>query len=355
MSTIKDVARLAGVSKALVSRYLNGKTGVGEESRARIAQAICELNYTPNALARSLVTQRSYSVGVLMELIATEFSVPLLRGLELGAQEAPEGEKYTLIYTSSFGDVERKKRQLEYLTRGRVDGIIIYGSQVCNDELIIRLTDTGFPCVLIENDLGAANCDRIVIDNVGGAYAATEHLIQHGHKKIAHIAGNMNLKITVERMQGYINALQNHGIPVDRDLLAFPDFSALPENRRQPIGWQTVFIEQGYEEMKRMLERGAVPDGVFFATDFSAFGAMRALEEAGLRVPEDVSFIGFDEEISMAAQMGFRPITSMRQPLEEAGYQGAQMCLRRLEHPDHPYRRMELKTTLIDHGTVSER
>lgn len=355
MSTIKDVAQLAGVSKALVSRYLNGRPGVGEKNRERIADAIRELNYTPNALARSLVTQRTYSVGVLMELIATDFSIPLLRGLEIGAQEAPAGENYTLIYTSSFGDVDRKKRQLEYLTRGRVDGIIIYGSQVCNDELIIQLTETGFPCVLIENDLAAAKCDRIVIDNVGGAFAATEHLIQCGHRKIAHIAGNMNLKITVERMQGYINALQHYGIPVQRDLLVFPDFSALPENRRQPIGWQTVFIEQGYVEMKHMLSKGIVPDAVFFATDFSAFGAMTALEEAGLRVPEDVSFIGFDEELGTAAQMGYRPITSMRQPLEAAGYQGAQMCLRRLENPDHPLERMELQTMLVDHGTVRER
>ncbi len=355
MSTIKDVAQLAGVSKALVSRYLNGKAGVSGQSRERIAEAIQALNYTPNALARSLVTQRTYSVGVLMELMATDFAVPLLRGLELGAQDAPDGEKYTLIYTSSFGDVERKKRQLEYLTRGRVDGVIIYGSQVCNDDLIIRLAETRFPFVLIENDLSAAQTDRIVIDNVGGAFAATEHLIAQGHRKIAHIAGNMNLKITVDRMQGYINALQYHGMPVDRNLIVFPDFSALPANRRQPIGWHTVFFDQGYLEMKRMLERGIVPDALFFATDISAFGAVRALEEAGLRVPGDVSIIGFDDEIGLAAQLGVRPVTSMRQPLQEAGYHSAQMCLRRLEHPEQPTERLELKTTLIDRGTTGPR
>lgn len=354
-TTIKDVAELAGVSKALVSRYLNGKAGVGEQSREKIVEAITALNYTPNALARSLVTQKTYSIGVLMELLDSDVALSLLRGLELGAQEAPDGDKYTLIYTSSFGDVERKKRQLTYLTHGRADGVIIFGSQVRNDDLIIRLAEMKFPFVLIENDLSAAQTDRVVIDNVGGAFAATEYLIQRGHRRIAHIAGNMNLKITVDRMQGYINALQYHNMPVKRNRIVFADFSALPDNRRQPIGWEKVFIDQGYVEMKRMLERGDAPDAVFFPTDFLAFGAMKALEEAGLRVPEDVSLIGFDNEIAVAARHGMRPITSMQQPLEEAGYHAAQMCLRRVEDPQKAIERIVLQTELKDHGTVGVR
>ena len=354
-STINDVAELAGVSKALVSRYLNGKAGVGEQSREKIVKAINALNYTPNALARSLATQKTYSIGVLMELLDSDVALSLLRGLEMGVEQAPEGDKYTLIYTSSFGDVERKKRQLAYLTQGRVDGVIIFGSQVCNDDLIIRLSKTYFPFVLIENDLSAAQTDRIVVDNVGGAFAATQRLIELGHRRIAHIAGNMNLKITVDRMQGYINALQYHNMPVDRNLIVFPDFSALPDNRRQPIGWEKVFVDQGYVEMKRMLENGLAPDAVFFPTDFLAFGAIKALEEAGLRVPEDISLIGFDNEIAVAARMGTRPITSMQQPLEEAGYHAVQLCLRRVEDPRKATERIVLKTELKDHGTVCAR
>lgn len=354
-TTISDVAALAGVSKALVSRYLNGKTGVGEQSRKRIIEAINTLNYTPNALARSLVTQKTYSIGVLLELIDSDVAISLIKGLELGALDAPGGDKYTLIYTSSFGDIERKKRQMNYLTQGRADGVIIFGSQVYNDELIIRLSQTNFPLVLIENDLSAAQTDRIVIDNVGGAFEATQHLIRQGHRRIAHIAGNMNLKTTVDRMQGYINALQYHNLPVDRNMIVFPDFSALPDNRRQPIGWETVFMEQGYVEMKRILERGDVPDAVFLPTDFLAFGAMRALAEAGLRVPEDVSLIGYDNEIAVAARLGIRTVTSVQQPLEQAGFQAAQLCLRRVEDPQKATERIVLKTMLMDHGTVRER
>ena len=143
-TTIKDVAQLAGVSKALVSRYLNGKAGVSEASRKRIVEAINELHYTPNALARSLVTQKTYSIGVLLELMDSDVAFSLIKGLELGVQGAPDGSDYTLIYTSSFGDLERKKRQLTYLTQGRADGVIIFGSQIYNDELIIRLSK-GWP------------------------------------------------------------------------------------------------------------------------------------------------------------------------------------------------------------------
>lgn len=353
MSTIKDVAEMAGVSKALVSRYLNGKVGVSEQSRKRISEAIYTLNYTPNALARSLVTQKTHTIGVLLELMASDFVVPLLSGLERGAQDAPGGDKYTLIYTSSFGDVDRKKRQLEYFTQGRVDGIIIYGSQVCNDELIIHLAETHFPFVLIENDLSAAKTDRIVIDNVGGAFTATEHLIKLGHRRIAHIGGNMNLKITVDRMQGYVNALQYYGLTVDRNLIIFPDFSEFADGRRQPFGWQSIFVDRGYVEMKKLIDSGNIPDAVFFATDISAFGAMRALQEAGLRVPEDVSIIGFDDEVSLASKLGVRPVTSMQQPLEEVGYHSTQMCLRRLEQPQQPIERLELKTKMIQRNTTA--
>lgn len=354
-STINDVAEMAGVSKALVSRYLNGKTGVSKRSSEKIVKAIDTLNYTPNALARSLVTQKTNSIGVLMELMDSDVALSVLRGMELGAQEMPEAEQYTLIYTSSFGNVERRTRQLNYLTQGRADGVIIFGSQVYNDDLIIRLAQTKFPFVLIENDLSAAKTDRVMVDNVGGAFAATEYLIEHNHKKIAHIAGNMNLKITMDRMQGYINALQYHHLPVDRDLIAFPDFSALPENRRQPIGWETVFFEQGYVEMKRMLERGNIPDAVFFPTDFLAFGARKALEEAGLSAPKDVSFIGCDNEIAVAARLGVQPVTSMQQPLEEAGYHAVQLCLRRVTNPQKEMERIVLKTEMKDHGTVIDR
>lgn len=354
-ATIKDVAERAKVSKALVSRYLNGKPGVSQESRAKIAKAIGELHFTPNALARSLVTQKTHTIGVMMEVLDSDPALSVLRGLENGMQEHDAGDQYTLIYTCSFGDVERKKRQLQYLTQGRADGVIMFGSQTSNDELISRLAETEFPIVLIENDLSSARVDRVLVDNVGGAFEATEALLRTGHKKIAHIAGNMNLKITMDRMQGYVQALQYYSVPVERELISFPDFSAQLGRQRQPMGWETIFVEQGYMEMKRMLSKGILPDALFVPTDFLAFGAMRALKEASLRVPEDVSIIGFDNEINVGARLGYPPITSVMQPLREAGSKAVGLCLDRILDPGRAMERIMLKTSLADHGTVLKR
>ncbi len=354
-ATIKDVAERAGVSKALVSRYLNGKNGVSQENRNRIADAIQELRYTPNALARSLVTQKTFTIGVLMEALDTEPALAVLRGLEKGIQSVPGGEQYTLIYTNSFGDVERKERQLRYLTQGRADGVIIFGSQICNDELIARLAETEFPVVLIENDLSSVSTDRVLVDNVGGAFSATETLIQTGHRRIAHIAGNMNLKITMDRMHGYLQALQYHGVQIDNSLIAFPDFSSLPVHQRQPMGWESLFVDQGYAEMKHMLDKNVIPDALFVPTDFLAFGAIRALREKSLRVPEDVSIIGFDNEIAMAARLECPPVSSVVQPLQEAGSKAVELCLKRINDPGRVMERIILKTFMADHHTVANR
>ena len=354
-STIHDVAVKAGVSTALVSRVLNGKTGVSEKSREKIAAAIRELDYTPNLIARSLVTQRTYSIGVLMELLDSDVSLALLRGLEIGAQAVPGGDKYTLIYTNSFGNAARRIRHLNYLTQGRADGVIVFGSQLYNDELLLRLSKTRFPLVLIENDLKTIEADKVIVDSVGGAYAATEELIRKGHRKIAHIAGDINLKVTMDRMNGYVSAMQQYGIPVDKSMLIIPDYTDLPKDANQPIGYEKIFFNQGYLEMKRMLAKDIVPDALFVPTDFLGFGARKALEEAGLQVPRDVSMIGFDNEISVAARMMVRPITSMMQPLDRAGQEAIRLCVSRIEQPEREMERVVLPTALIDHGTVADR
>ena len=231
-TTIKDVAERAGVSKALVSRYLNGKTGVSKENRSRIAEAIQALHYTPNALARSLVTQKTFTIGVLMEVLDTDPALSVLRGLEHGMQQIPGGDQYTLIYTSSFGDVKRKARQLQYLTRGRADGIIIFGSQICNDELISRLAETEFPIVLIENDLSAARADRVLVDNVGGAFEATETLIRAGHSVV--VADNLSNSSPAALLFSHRELLMSQA--------ARPVPSNSPPFRDVPLTWLPVLI-----------------------------------------------------------------------------------------------------------------
>jgi DNA-binding LacI/PurR family transcriptional regulator len=356
MATIKDVAERAGTSTTLVSRYLNGQKGVSEASKKKIMEAIRELNYRPNGIARSLVLQKTHSIGIVLDNLCAPFAARLIRGLEQGAGAFDKDNNYNVLYCSSNGDMQKKKDQVQFLTQGRVDGIIIYGSLSSDDAIINQLADSAFPFLLIENDINGADIDKVVIDNMEGAYQATEYLIRQGHKRIAHVAGNMNLKITLERLNGYIRALQDNQIPVDQDLIWYPDLSSAGcsispvSNYRGDI----TYYEAGYTEMKRMLDkRIMMPDAIFFATDISAFGAIKALEEAGIKVPEDVSVIGFDDESPGDYGSSCRPITTMRQPLQEAGFIGIKTLIHSILHPEFPKERVVLKTELIIRDSCS--
>jgi LacI family transcriptional regulator len=349
MSTIKDVAQLAGLSKTLVSRYINNQKGVGPESQQKILSAIKELNYRPNGIARSLVLQKTHTVGIVVDDLCATFIFKLIEGLEHGAEDFDRDDQYNVIFCNSNGDIHRKERHIQFLTQGRVDGIVIYGSLVHDDTLIHDLAQANFPFILIENDIEGVDVNKIVIDNIGGAFNATEHLIKLGHRRIAHIGGNMNLKITLDRMNGYVRALQKYNVPVDQNLIVFPDFSSVEEEERRhdETHSQFLFYDRGYAEMKKLIAKGQVPDAIFFATDLSAFGAIRALEEAGLKVPEDVSVIGFDDEVSAAGTFGCKPISTVRQPLKQAGYMGIQKLVASLNHPHAPKERLLLKTELV--------
>lgn len=350
LATIKDVAACAGVSKTLVSRYINGQSGVSAESGALIAAAIEKLDYRPNRLARSLVQRRTYCIGVSADDLSSTFIVPLVAGLEYGVSHAEAAQEYTVIYTNSCGDYEKKKRQLNFLTQGHADGLIVYGSSIPEDDLTRQLAAARFPLVLIENDLDL-NVSKVLIDNAAGAFAAVTHLIRLGHRKIAHFGGDINLRITLDRMNGFTRAMQAHGIRIEPDWMVFPTITE-QDNWHQNGQARAIFYEQGYAAMKRLIEQNRIPTAIFFATDIAAFGAVRALREAGLRLPEDVSVIGFDDESSAAALYGAQPITSMRQPLHEAGDAAVRLMIERLENPAVQPAVRHLPAQLIDRGTT---
>lgn len=262
------------------------------------------------------------------------------------------------MYCSSNGDIQKKQRHVTFLSQGRVDGIIIYGSLVTDDDIILSLSQSGFPFILIENDFDGAEVNKVVIDNVDGAYRATQYLIGLGHRRIAHITGNINLKITLDRLNGYMRALQDAQIPIDPSLIIYPDFTAYAEmeSSTQAIDvWSTnTFFKCGYDSMKLLMNRKDGPDAVFFATDISAFGAIKAIEEMGLSVPEDISIIGFDDERPSDFGCQFEPISTVRQPLELAGYTGIKQIIHSIEHPDDPKTRIVLNTELVIRNSCRE-
>ncbi len=354
MSTIKDVAEYAGVSKTLVSRYINKQSGVGAETGERIAEAIQKLNYRPNALARSLIQRRTYCIGVAVDDLSSTFIVPLIDGFEQGVSGISSPREYNVLYTNSCGDIQKKQRQLDFLTQGHVDGVVIYGSFIPEDDLVRHLAASNFPLVLIENSLQDLNVNKVLIDNVGGAFAATEHLIMQGHRKIAHFGGDMNLKVTLDRMNGYVQALQKYGIRVTPEMMFFPNLSE-DDNWRKNSAARSLFYNCGYEQMKALIQKNQIPEAIFFATDISAYGAVQALTEAGLRVPEDVSIIGFDDESAASSLYDAAPVTTMRQPLREAGETGIRLLIQALENPGAPVESKMLYTQLIERGTTAPR
>lgn len=357
MATIKDVAERAGLSTTLVSRFLNGRSGVSPDSKRKIEAAIKELNYRPNGIARSLVLQKTQSIGIVLDNLGAPFAARLIAGLEQGAEDFDKENQYNVLFCSSNGDLQKKKRHVHYLTQGRVDGIIIYGSLTSDDTIIRELAETTFPFLLIENDMNNVDVDKVIIDNAEGAYRATEHLIKQGHRRIAHMAGNMNLKITLERMNGYIRALQDYHIPVRSELILHPTFETaerhLPQDRNSR-GDRSYYVA-GYKEMKKMIAGGDLPDAIFFASDISAFGAIQAMEEAGIRVPDDISVVGFDDENPADYECDCKPITTMRQPLYDLGYTGIKRLIAGIHDPELPKEKIVLKATLIVRDSCRQR
>lgn len=296
--------------------------------------------------------QKTHTIGVVLDSLRSTFNFKLIAGLEKGAEEFDTDNQYNIIYCSSNGDINKKQRHIEFLTQGRVDGLIIYGSMVSDDPLIANLAQTTFPFALIENDPYYIDTNKVGINNNESAIKATEYLINLGHKKIAHIGGNHMWRIMSDRAWGYKEALKIHGIEINEDLIVFPDFSQVPN---KSILDKSIYLDAGYQAMKQLLSLKERPDAVFFATDILAFGARKAVREAGLSVPEDISFFGVDDEKPADFDCNEEPISTMRQPLFEAGYYGIKSLIACIQSNGIKKERVELQMEFVDRGTCIQR
>ncbi len=310
------------------------------------------MNYRPSGIARSLVLQKTHTIGVVLDSLRSTFNFKLIAGLEKGAEEFDKENQYNIIYCGSNGDINQKQRHIEFLTQGRVDGLIIYGSMVSDDPLIANLAQTTFPFALIENDPYYIDTNKVGINNNVSALNATEYLIGLGHKRIAHIGGNRMFRIMSDRAWGYKEALKKHHLKINEELMVFPDFSKIPS---ESILDKSIYVDAGYQAMKQLLGLKEPPDAVFFATDILAFGAKKAVNEAGLSVPNDISFFGFDDEKPSEFGCNELPITTMRQPLYEAGYYGIKSLIACIQSNGTKKERIELQMEFVDRGTCIKR
>ncbi|KAB1947051.1 LacI family transcriptional regulator [Micromonospora sp. ALFpr18c] len=305
--TLEAVAARAGVSRATVSRVVNGSTTVAEPIREAVNRAVAELGYVPNLAARSLVTQRTDSIALVMPEAATRvFSDDqvfpgIIRGV---SQELEAADKQLVLMLA--GSPAGHHRVERYTTGRHVDGVL-FASLHGADPLPGTLARLGIPVVVSGRPLGDVPVPYVDVDHVGGVTAAVRHLIDSGRRRIATIAGPQDMVAGIERLTGYRTAVAAAGLP---ELIAVGDFTR----------------ESGGAAMRRLLAEHPDLDGVFAASDLMAHAALRTLREAGRRVPEDVAVVGFDD-IETAAYTE-PPLTTVRQPIVELGRRMTRQLLR---------------------------
>ncbi|MBC7099150.1 LacI family DNA-binding transcriptional regulator [Candidatus Bipolaricaulota bacterium] len=274
MATIRDVAARAGVSVATVSYVINGTKPVAPETAARVRRAMEELDYHPDASAQSLRTRTTHVIGVVVSDIANPFFATLVRGAEDCARE----HGYSLLICNTAEDLENERIYLSLLSRRRVDGLLLAPTGK-NDELIGRLIDRGMNIVFIDRTPPHLQAPAVLSQNEAGAYQATCHLIERGHRRIGIVLGLPDVSTTAERLRGYRRALAHYGLELDEDLLVY--------GRSQVAGAREACLA--------LLSRPNPPTAIFATNNLMTIGAMQAIRKLSLRCPEEVSVVGFDD------------------------------------------------------------
>lgn len=297
-ATIKDIAKVAGVSHMTVSRALNGSDAVTDETRERVLKIAAELNYRPNLQARSLVMNRKYSIGVVFSTLSS--AAPSFMQACLNGIYQTLAKDYNLV-------IKDLERGLEHFNLSRVDGIIFVSQQEGDDKFIDFALAQGTKLVVINRKVDRTALINVTADEISGAKLAVNFLIAHSCTKIALINGPSKIQSSVDRQLGYQQALSMHGMSIINDWVQDGKFS----------------IQGGYDAMNLLLQhKNNLPDGVFCANDEMAFGALKAINEAGLNVPKDIAIIGFND--SEMCQFTTPALTTIRKPIEEMARLGAE-------------------------------
>ena len=326
--TLEDIARQAGVSRSTVSRVINDRPNVREDVRKRVLQVIEDTGYHPNAAARSLASQRSWTIGLILpHSVSFFFTDPYYSHLTKGIAQACNQYDYTLALFLVASKQDEEGIFPRVSRRGLLDGVIIQSGHHGDQGIIGRMLDARIPLVVAGRPFRSDNVSYIDIDNVNAAYNAVGHLIRLGHQRIATITGPASSAVGIDRVEGYCKALVERGREVDEALILEGDFTETG----------------GYYAMQKLLS--AHPDAVFAASDVMAIGAMRAMRDAGLRVPEDIAIVGFDD-LPIAA-VSDAQLTTVRQPVVQFGVKAVEILIDLIENGLQPPRHIIMDTELV--------
>lgn len=295
-TSIKDIARIADVSFSTVSRALQNSPLISRHTAERIQRIARESGYRASAVARGLVTQKTKTIGVVVTTIADPFVSEVVSGIE----ECCNDHGYSVFLANSNADPEREQKVVQSFSERRVDGIIVMSSRV-GALYVPLLSDMNVPIVLVNNQHPGEFVHSVLIENVKASFDATNHLVQLGHKRISYIGDRFGHQSDTERFAGYRSALERAGLPFSPELVAHGDGKC----------------EEGIKAVQSLLQLDEPPTAIFCYNDMTALGALHCLHTSGLRVPEDISVVGFDD--LFFASYTQPPLTTVRQPRRRMG------------------------------------
>ncbi|ERK16988.1 Ribose operon repressor [Pantoea sp. AS-PWVM4] len=327
---MKDVARLAGVSTSTVSHVINNNRFVSEQVREKVEQAIRSLNYAPSALARSLKINQTRTIGMLLTASNNPFYSEVVRGVENSCYE----RGYSLILCNTEGDEERMNRSLETLLQKRVDGLLIMCTETHLPSADILNRYPSIPMVMMDWAPFEGRGDIIQDNALLGGEMATQHLIDRGYRRIACIAGPLDKTPARLRLDGFQKAMSNSGLPVLPGYVVDGDFE----------------FQGGFNAMNQLLSLNPLPEAVFTSNDAMAVGVYHALFQAGLRVPQDIAVMGYDN-IELARYLT-PPLSTVHQPKDELGELAIDTLIHRMSDPDASQQTLVLTPELVERGSV---
>lgn len=328
-ATIKDVATLAGVSQATVSYVLNNETTakISGTTRKRVSAAASKLNYRPSVFARSLKNKSTQAIALVIPDVINPFFPEVVRG----AEDVASKFGYSLILCNTDDDLGKESHYFEMLKDRWIDGIIFSGvaENRGEEEVIKKILESDIPLVLVDREIENLEINSAIIDNVKAGYIATKHLVELGHENIGIISGPLSLKIHRDRIKGYQKALAESGVPFNELL----------------IKGTTYREERGYRTMKEFLLLKRVPTAIFAFGDFLAIGVIRAIRDKGLKIPEDLAVVGFDD--ILISRFIDPPLTTVAQPKYQMGAIAIQMLIKMIKKEPLENSKVVLEPELI--------
>jgi len=324
--TIKEIAKLANVSTATVSKVVNHKDdNISEATRQRVLDVIEEHNYVPNRIASSMITKKTHTIGLIIPDITNPFFPEVARGVEDYANKAG----YQVVLCNSDNEPRKEVAYIAMLQEQMVDGIIFTSSSLRKkvSKEFIRMQ---IPVITVDREIEDLQTrGKITVDNITGAYKGVCYMIERGYKKILHLSGPLTSKPSMDRLDGYKKALEENAIVFDLSLFYEGNYTS----------------EWGYLGVKTAIHDHVDFDGIFCGNDMIAIGAIKGLKECGLRVPEDIGILGFDN--IYIASVVTPNLTTISQPNYQMGYKAAEMLIHMIKYPMTPVSGVELKTELI--------